>query len=70
MIFETLLADLGVVLLIEPFYYSVFDFADSLQVSEVLLEFVSIRRHVLDSVVIANIFLIGELVKDKWMPID
>ena len=58
------------VLFVKPFYYSVFDFTHSLQVSEVLLEFVAIRCHVLHSVVVANVFHVRKLVEDNWMPAD
>ena len=45
MVSETLLADDFVDALVEPFDDSILNFADSFQIGEILLEFVSIRGH-------------------------
>lgn len=58
MISQTLLADLGVMLLIKPFNDGVFDFTYSLEICEILLELVAIWCHVLDSIVVADVFLV------------
>ena len=47
MVFHTLLADLLMDTLVKPFYNSIFDFTNALQVCKVLLEFVAIGCHAL-----------------------
>ena len=59
MVLQTFLADLDVMLLVEPLDDCVFDLADALKVCEVLLKLVAVRSHVFDSVVIADVLLVG-----------
>lgn len=69
-IFQTFLADLNVVLLIEPFNDSVLYLTDSLKVCEILLKLISIRSHVFDSVVVAYVFLIRQGLEHNRSPLD
>ena len=69
-VLKTLLADLLVNALIEPFNHSVLYLADALQIGEVFLELVAIRRHALQSIVVADIFLVRDEVKYYWLPGD
>ena len=59
MVLETLLADLLMHTLIEPFNDCVFNFADALQVGEVFLEFVAIWGHAFESIIVSDVFLFG-----------
>ena len=70
MVFKTLLADLDMVLFIEPLDHSVFDFTNSFQISEVLLEFIAVRCHVFYSIIVTNIFLVRQWFKEDWTPFD
>ena len=56
--------------LIEPFNHSVLNLTDALQVSEVFLELVAIWRHALQSIVVADIFLVWDEVKYYRLPSD
>ena len=56
--------------LIEPFNHSVLYLTDALQVSEVLLELVAIWRHALQSIVVADVFLVRDEVKYYRLPSD
>ena len=69
-VLKTLLADLLVNALIEPFNHSVLYLTDALQVGEVLLELVAIRRHALQSIVVADVFLVRDEVKYYRLPSD
>ena len=55
---------------IEPFNDSVFNLANTLQIGKILLEFVAIRCHAFESIVVANIFLVWDQVKYYWLPSD
>ena len=69
-VFQTLLTDLDMVLFVKPLYHSVFNFAHSLQISEVFLEFITVRCHVLDSIVVTDIFLVWQCLKEDRTPFD
>ena len=56
--------------LVEPLDHSVFHFADALQICEVLLEFVPIGRHALQSIVVSDILLIRQLLEVARLPLD
>lgn len=64
------MADLNVMLLVKPLYDCVLDLAHALKVCEVLLELVPVWSHVLDSVVISNVLLIGQWLKDDGPPLE
>ena len=70
MVLQTFLADLNVVLLVEPLDDCVLDLAHALKVCEVLLKLVTVWSHVFDSVVIADVLLVGQWLKDDRPPLN
>ena len=68
MILETLLTDLLMHALVEPLNDGVLHLAHPLQISEVFFELVAVRSHALQPVVVTNVFLVWELVKEAWLP--
>ena len=55
---------------IKPLYHGVFHLTYALQVSKVLLKLVTIRRHALQSIVVTNVFLVGQLLEEARFPGD
>ena len=70
MVCQTLLANLLMDAFIEPLNDCIFNFADTLQVREVLLKFIAIRRHAFQSVIVANVFLVWQLLEEDRLPLN
>ena len=55
--------------LIKPFHNSILDLTNALQVGEVFLKFVAIRSHALKSIIVSDVFLVGELLEEARLPL-
>jgi hypothetical protein len=68
--FHAVHADLMINILVKPLNYSVLHFADSLQISEVLLKTVAVGGQVTNAVVIANVILPRQRFQQRLEPND
>ena len=68
MILKGISTDSFVVLFLKPLANCVFDIANTIQISEVLLKFVPIWCHVLRPVVVSNHLLVRNRFEYYWLP--
>ena len=69
-IFKAVHTDLIIYFVVEPLDHSVFHFAHALQVCEILLQLVPIRRHVLVSIIVSDVLLIRQRLLRDGLPLD
>ena len=70
MIFKAVHTDLIIYFVVEPLDHSVFHFAHTLQVCEILLQLVPIWRHVLVSIIVSDVLLIRQRLLRNGLPLD